>query len=100
MEKRVAKLLGGFETTIYPTALGEMWRIANVRGPAIKLLGPQDEPCVHCLTADEARAVAAALLEIADEIEPPHSGARAQDASGTPTVLRPGSVIDVRAPGG
>jgi hypothetical protein len=68
-EKRVATLLGGYETTIYPTALGEMWRITNIHGPAVKLLGPQDEPCVHYLTAAQARETAAALLEIADELE-------------------------------
>jgi hypothetical protein len=65
-EKRVAMRLGGYETMFYPTALGEMWRIANVHGPAIKVLGQQE--CVHYLTEQEARDAAAALLEIADEI--------------------------------
>jgi hypothetical protein len=69
MEKRVARQLGGYETTIYPTAIGEMWRITNIHGPAVKLLGLQDEPCVHYLTATQAREAAAALLEIADELE-------------------------------
>jgi hypothetical protein len=68
-EKRIARGLGGYETTIYPTELGEFWRITTVRGDAIKLLGPQDNPCVHYLSAAEARDVAAALTEIADEIE-------------------------------
>jgi hypothetical protein len=68
-EKRVAKMLGGYETTIYPTALGEMWPITNIHGPAVKLLGPQDEPCVHYLTAKKARDTAAALLEIAEELD-------------------------------
>ena len=69
-EKRIAKLLGGYETTVYPTMLGDLWRSSNVNGPVIKLLGPQSEPCVHYLSAAEARDVAAALLEIADEIDP------------------------------
>jgi hypothetical protein len=68
-EKRVAKLLGGYEITIYPTALGELRRCPTIHGPRIKLLGPQDEPCVHYLTAAEARDAAAALAEIADEID-------------------------------
>ena len=65
----VARRLGAQETTIYPTRLGEMWAIVNIHGPAIKVLGPQDEPCVHYLTEREARDAAAALLEIADEME-------------------------------
>jgi len=68
-EKRIARLLGGFDTTIYPTALGEFWRTSNIHGPVIKILGPQDEPCVHYLTAREALDVASALTELADEIE-------------------------------
>lgn len=73
-ERRIARLLGGYETTIYPTALGDMWRITNIHGPAVKLLGPQDEPCVHYLTAAQAREAAAALLEIADELDPARPG--------------------------
>ena len=67
--KRIARLLGGFDVTIYPTALGEFWRTSNIHGPVIKLLGPQSEPCVHYLTAGQARDIASALTELADEIE-------------------------------
>lgn len=70
-DKRVAKLLGGYEVTIYPTALGELRRADNTLGPGVKVLGPQDDPCVHMLTAQEARDVVAALTEILDEIEAP-----------------------------
>ena len=68
-EKRIARLLGGYEAMIYPTVLGELWRTSNIHGPVIKLLGPQSEPCVHYLTAGQARDIAAALTEIANEIE-------------------------------
>jgi hypothetical protein len=66
-EKRTAKLLGGYETTVYPTALGDVWAGSNIHGPVIKVLGPQE--CTHYLTAQEARSAAAALTEIADGME-------------------------------
>ena len=66
-EKRVAKLLGGYERTIYPTALGEMWAMSNINGPQVKVLGPLE--CVHYISAQEARDAAAALVEIADAID-------------------------------
>lgn len=65
--REVARRLGGYEAWMYPTELGHFWRITNMYGPAIKLLGPQE--CVHYLTAPEARDVAAALIEMADDIE-------------------------------
>jgi hypothetical protein len=69
-EKRIANLLGGYEVTIYPTAFGEFSRTDGANGPAIRLLGSHIEsPCTHYATAREARDAAAALLEIADEIE-------------------------------
>lgn len=67
-EKRAVRVAGGFERTVYPTALGELWATGNVHGPAVKLLGDFDEPCVHYLTEQEARDAAAALVEVADEI--------------------------------
>jgi hypothetical protein len=76
-DKHVARLIGGYETTMYPTALGDLWRASTVSGQRVKLLGPQE--CVHYLTAAEARAAAAALTEIAAEIE-----------SGTPAASKPG----------
>ena len=81
IEKRTAKLLGGYETTIYPTALGEMWAIATNKGSAIKVLSPHDEPWYVIIAAQEARDAAAALLEIAGEIDgasrfPPDEPAR------------------------
>ena len=66
-EKRVAKLLGGYETTVYPPALGDMWTGSTIHGPVVKVLGPQE--CTHYLTAQEARDAAAALAEIADGME-------------------------------
>ena len=57
-----------FERTVYPSALGEMWVMANIHGPAVKLAGPQDEPCIHYLTEQGARDAAAALPGAADEI--------------------------------
>lgn len=67
VEKQVGKLLGGYEVTIYPTAFGEFSRTETVHGTRIRLLGQQ--VCTHYATAQEARDAAAALLEIADEIE-------------------------------
>lgn len=66
-EKRIARLLGGYEVTIYPTAFGEFARTSTVNGPMIRLLGERE--CTHYATAEQARDAAAALLEIADEIE-------------------------------
>ena len=57
-----------FDRTVYPSALGEAWVITNIHGPAVKLAGPQGEPCTHYLTEQEARGAAAALLGAADEI--------------------------------
>jgi hypothetical protein len=68
VDKRTAKLLGGYETTIYPTVLGEMWRTTTMHGPMIKVLGPHGDGVIFA-TAREARDAAAALLEIADEID-------------------------------
>jgi len=67
IEKRTARLLGGYETTIYPTELGDIWHGTNRYGPVIKVLGQQE--CTHYLTLAGARDLAAALLEIADEME-------------------------------
>lgn len=67
VEKRTARLLGGYETTIYPTELGDIWHGTNRYGPVIKVLGQQE--CTHYLTATGARDLAAALLEIADEMD-------------------------------
>lgn len=66
IEKRTARLLGGYETTIYPTELGDVWHGTNRYGPVIKVLGQQE--CTHYLTAAGARDLAAALLEITDEM--------------------------------
>ena len=68
-ETRVVEHLGGYQTTVYPTALGEFWRISTRDGPAIKALSPHSEPWSVILTAKEARDAAAALMEIADDIE-------------------------------
>jgi hypothetical protein len=66
-EKRVAHTLGGYEVTIYPTAFGEFRRTITRDGPMVKMLGEKE--CTHYATAQEARSAAAALVEIADEIE-------------------------------
>ena len=52
-EKRIAKLLGGYEVTIYPTAFGEFARTSTVNGSMIRLLGERE--CTHYATAEQAR---------------------------------------------
>lgn len=71
VQKHVARMLGGYETTMYPTAIGDLWRIDTADGPAVKLLlkhGDYD-PCAHYLSASEARNFSDALKELADTID-------------------------------
>jgi hypothetical protein len=67
MTAETVTLLGGYQATIYRSALGDIWLGYSRYGPHVKVIGSGE--CIHYLTPDEARASAAALLKVADAVE-------------------------------
>lgn len=66
-----------YQATIHETALGSIRRSHGAGGPNVFIVGPQE--CTHHLTASEAREAAAALLAVADELDPPAAAVRTQE---------------------
>jgi hypothetical protein len=64
--------IGRYQATVHRTALGDIRRSISVTGPNVYVVGPQE--CGHHLTPGEARGAAAALLEVASEVEAEAAG--------------------------
>lgn len=56
-----------YQVTVRETALGDIRLGHGKLGPHVVIVGPKE--CVHHVTADQARAAAAALTAVADEID-------------------------------